>query len=206
MANQKPPGKKSASKMSPGYEIRVSGQYYARDPNTSVKSIKVYKPESFVFPKIVSYKKGMKKEVTEHEDGSTTSKVVPDVVKANAANVSLHLIKNYYIKDRLSEKYPDFVDVRTCSIFSKEETLIDPGETRDVTQQDVRDMTKAELLQYVTMNDITVSLSNYPDLGDAKNAVIQTMAQKKVDDVAAGNTSNMTEEELLLQEPTDLFS
>lgn len=186
----------------PGYEIKVSGQYYAMNPETSVKSIKTYKPEAFQFPKIVQYKKGMKKVVIENEDGSSTSKVVPDVVPANAANIALHLIKNFHITPRLETLYPDFLSVRTCSIFSKEEIQIPESEA---SEKDVKNMDKAELLQYVAINDLNIVFTNYADLGDARNAVVLALRQKRADDVLAGKTPGMTEEEALLQEPTNLF-
>lgn len=206
MADKKtPPQKKDADNMAPGYEVTVSGQYYSVNENGN-KSPKTYKPQKFQFPKIVSYKKGVKKEYTEHEDGSKTSRVVPDVVPANALNIALHLVKNFHIIPRLKQEYDDFAGLRTCAIFSKEEILIDTTKIKDVSEKDIQNMDEAEIRQFVTINDITVSFSNYSDIADLKNAVIQAMAQKNMDASSRGVGAEMTEEELLLQEPKSLFS
>ena len=165
----------------------------------------MYKPESFKFPKIVKYKQGNKRIETQ-SNGKAFSKVVPDIVEANALNVGLHLIKNFHIVDRLKEKYTDFVALRTCEIFSKDKIEIDASLDKDLTNTPIKGMTKSELLQFVTLLDLNVTLEGFGDLGDMKMAVQRAYTQKKDADKKAGIGPQVSEEDELLKEPQlDIF-
>lgn len=182
-----------------GYAVEVTGQYYGRN-EAGVKSLKFYKKERFLFPEIVTYS-ASKESVERIINGMARSVSVPKVERANALRVCLFLIKNYYIEDRLKEKYADFVSVRTIEIFSKEELMIDADLDTDLAKKPIKEMTKSELAQTVTIHDLNITLANYADLGDMKLAVEHAIKQKGTDDVAAGKTEAMSEEAELLTEP-----
>lgn len=182
-----------------GYAVEVTGQYYGRN-EAGVKSLKFYKKETFLFPEIVTF--SASKEMVDVEvDGMVRSVGVPKVERANALHVCLHLIRRYYIEDRLKEKYPDYVGIRTVEIFSKEKIDIEADQFQDITKKPIKEMTKSELAQIVTIHDLNIILSNYADLGDMKLAVEHAIKQKHTDDVAAHKTNAMSKEEELLQEP-----
>lgn len=182
-----------------GYAVEVTGQYYGRN-EAGVKSLKFYKKEKFLFPKIVTFS-ASKESVERVVNGMARKVSIPKVERANALRVCLYLIKNYYIEDRLKEKYVDFVSVRTIEIFSKEEVDIEGDLDTDLSKKPIKEMTKSELAQMVTLNDLSITLSNYADLGDMKLAVQHAISQKGTDDIAAGKTEAMSEEAELLTEP-----
>ncbi|MEE9528825.1 MAG: hypothetical protein V3V88_02100 [Dehalococcoidia bacterium] len=180
-----------------GYEVTVEGQYYSNGPN---KPLKFYSKEKFIFPEIITFVDG-KKQIERIVNSTAKSVWVPNVRRANALQVCLGQIKNFLIEDRLKEKYADFVSVRTINIFSKEEINIEAAKYQDVTTKAIKDMTKSELSQTIAIQDLNIVLSNYADLGDMKNAVKQAIQQKNTDDIAAGKTEEMSEDEKLLLEP-----
>jgi len=184
----------------PGYAVEVEGQYYSRDVNTGLKNQKFYKKEKFFFPKIVTFVEG-KKKIERIIDGTAKTVWVPNVKRANALKVCLHLIKNFHIDDRLREKYPDFMGTRSIEIFSKEEVDISEDVGLDFAKKVIKDMTKSELAQTIAINDLNITLKNYIDLGDMKIAVSKALKKRDADDKAAGKTAGMTEEEKLLLEP-----
>ncbi len=187
----------------PGYRIWVTGQYYAVTDSGN-KSLKFYKPVSFDFPQVVSYVQGNKyqtKMVMDAEKGlieapDTSKPAVPNVLKANANNVALHLIRRFYLEDYLKDTHEGFVKIRTCEIFKREHIKIDPKEVADVSTQSIQDMKRSELAQYILINDIGVTLDMYGDLADAKNAVENAMAKVQVEEVQpvpAGQVDPMAE-------------
>lgn len=178
MTKQKP----TTAETRDGYEVGVSGVYYSLDQSTGIKTKKFYKNEAFRLPKIIKYKQGMKKITITQDDGTVIEKVVPDMIESNSLTCALHIIRRYHIEERLKEKYPDYIGVHTCEIFSKEKIKINIDELRDVESTPIKDMTLSELLQFVTLSDINVILGDYADLGDKKIAVQRALAQKKKDD------------------------
>jgi len=191
-----------SKKTKTGYAIEVSGQYHSLNRENGVKSPRVYKPQKFIFPEFVLYKHGMKTKTIEQEDGATREVSVPNIVKAHILNVSLSVIKNFYIVPRLKDEYPDFNGLRTCAIFSKEEIEIDDATAQSVIDKPIKAMTESDLLQYVTIRDIPVTLSSFVDLADKKAAVEQAEMQQKIDNEIAGKAKPLTEEEKLLQKPS----
>lgn len=178
----------------PGYEIKVTGEYYLKDPNTGMKSIKQFKAETFYLPEIVTYVEGREK-LEKVIDGRSVTTTIPKRVKGNASRVGLHIIRRYYIESVLKEKYPGFTGVKTCEIFNKKKVGIDPHTISNLDGKPIQDMTEAELKQFVMLSDINLVLSQYGDLGDKKNAVERALQKKKQEDIAAGKTEAMTREE-----------
>ena len=182
----------------PGYEITVQGVYISLNLDNGVKTKRFYGPEIFEFPQIVSYKEGRKEETVQtREDGSVITRNVPKIVRANVSkgNVARHLIRTYYLNDRLKASKPDFISVQTCEIFSKEKKDV---ESRDISDVSIKDMTASELNQFVVMSDINVIISDYHDLADKKIAVQRAAKQKKKDDIAAGKEIEEESDEDLL--------
>ena len=176
----------------PGYKIKVTGEYFSKDPNTGMKAIKFYEAEEFTLPEIVTYVEG-RKSIEKVINGRGVKSTVPNVKKGNASRVGLHVIRRYFIEDALKAKFPDFTGVRTCSIFNRVKVMMPPQKPLKPT--DIQDMSSTELKMFVTLNDINIMLSSYGDLGNQKNAVIKAYQQKKKDDVAAGKTAALTKDE-----------
>jgi hypothetical protein len=180
----------ATKKTVPGYEVIVSGTYICTN-EFGIKSKKFYKNEIFRLPEVVSYKNGMK-EIEETINGELKRKVVPNIIRENASryNVALCVIRRYYIDERLKEKYPDFVSTKLCEVFSKEPIEMEVGEGGEVADKPIKDMTLSELKQFVDINDLSVILSDYYDLGDKKQAVMQDVERKHKDDISAGKANN----------------
>lgn len=183
-----------------GFKITVQGQYYAADQTTGRPSQKFYKGEVFEFPAIVTYVAGKKKVTKKTPDGRELSVAVPDIKKAHIKRVGLHLITRYYIEERLREKYDDFVSVRRCEVFKKEAFQMDP-ETSTLSPSNIPNMRASDLLQFIAIHDLTVTLSNYFDLGDKKLAVEESYREKKRGDIAAGVADAASQETVDMTDP-----
>ena len=186
-----------------GYKITVSGEYFSKDLNTGVKSVKYYDDMVFELPEIVSYVEG-REEVEKIVDGRAVTTSRPKVIKGNASRCGLHVIRRYHIEHTLkdSKKFPDFTGVKTCRIFSKERIMIAPQ--KELTPSGILKMTESEIRQFVMLNDINLELSQFGDFGDMKNAVIRAYNQKIVDDKAAGKTADTAKEDLALSPSIDM--
>lgn len=194
-------------KQVPGYEVCVTGVYIHMNEN-GIKTKKFYQKECFNLPEIATYKNGMK-EIETVVDGEPKIKIIPNIIKENVSrgNVALHMIRRFYIEERLKEKFPDFVSVKLCEVFSKEKIMMDVDKAGDIMTKPIKEMTLSELRQFVTLNDIGVILSDYNDLGDQKMAVMRAQEQKHKDAVAAGKEQGATaEDELLKESESSLFS
>lgn len=184
-----------------GYRITVKGQYYAVEPNSGLKTLKFFEKESFDFPEIVEYKDGMKKEEREVGNGQTLKVSVPDIKKAHINRVALHVIRNYYIAERLREKHADFNGVREVKIFSKEPVEIDISDSSRLAPKNIHNMAESELLQFIAVHDLNVSLNSYHDLGDKKLAVTESYEEKVKSDIAAGKSAALSADEIALTDP-----
>ncbi len=200
------------AKTVPGYEVAVTGQYIATNEH-GVKTKKFYKKESFTLPEISAYKNGMKSEIytVENPDplGEPIKKKreVPNIIRENTSrgNVALHMIRRFYIEDRLKEKYEDYVAVKTCEVFSKEKIDIPVNEAGDIESKPIKDMTLSQLKQYVDLMNLQVILSDYYDLGDKKMAVEHALQKKRAADAKLGQSQLSKEEELLREPESPLF-
>ncbi len=184
-------------KMVPGAVIKVQGTYISLNATTGIKTKSHYPLQTFHFPMIIKYREGSKKEEKVLSDGRVVSKTVPKMIKANITkhNVARHILLRYkMLEDRLKEKLPDFMGVHTCEVFSKEEKEI---EYRDPDSLVINDMTASELNHFVINNDITVILSDYYELADKKIATQKAYDQKKKDEIAAKQSEETEEDELL---------
>lgn len=183
----------------PGYKITVEGQYYAIDSNTGNKTLRFFKNESFEFPEYVRYKAGMKKIKRDVGNGQTINVVVPDIQKSHIKRVALHLIKTYYLKGRMESKYTDYSSAREVRIFAKEpvDVVVPPS-------SDIHNMEEADLLQFVALHDLNMSLSGYQDLGDKKLAVESAYGQKKQADQAAGKVKAVSDMDINMTDPDDV--
>jgi len=195
---------KSKPKKVKGYKVTVKGQYYAVDPNSGLKTIKFFEKESFDFPEIVEYKDGMKKEKRDMGNGNTLDVAVPNIKKAHINRVALHVIRNYYIGERLKEKHADYNGVREVKIFAKEPVEIDVSEGSSLSPKNIHNMLESELLQFIAVNDLNVTLNSYHDLGDKKLAVKDAYDEKVKSDLAAGKARGLSDEEIALTDPNEL--
>lgn len=183
---------KTKEKSVSGYTIKVTGEYFSKDAQTGAKAIKFYEAEEFILPEIVTYVEG-RKSIEKIVNGRSVKSTVPNVKKGNASRVGLHIIRRYFIEDALKAKYPGFTGVRTCELFSRVACKI--PEQAPLEPSDIQEMTASQLKQFIALNDINIVLSGYSDLPSQKAAVIRGYAQKKKDDVAAGKTDAITQEE-----------
>jgi len=177
----------------PGYELKVSGEYFSKDVNTGQKSIKQFKAKTFELPEIVTYVEG-RKSIEKIINGRSVRSTVPNIKKGNASRVGLHIIRRYYLDSILREEFPEFTGVRTCQIFSKTKIKMKPQ--KKFKDSEIQNMAESDLKQFIILNDVNIVLSQYGDLGDMKNAVIMAYKQKKIDDKAAGITPDMDQDAL----------
>ena len=189
-----------------GYEIKVVGEYYSKDPNTGQKSIKQFGPLAFEFPEIVTYVEG-RKSIEKIINGRSTKSSIPNVKQGNASRVGLHVIRRYYVEHVLkedAEKYPGYTGIRKVEVFSKEAIKVAPP--KKLTAKDIQKMPESELRQFILLNDINIVLAQYGDLGDKKNAVVAAYKQKLKDDKAAGLTPELSKDQADLLPADELFA
>lgn len=191
----------STGKKVPGWRITVQGQFRTLDPNTGLRGKRFFKDESFDFPEFVSYRAGFKEEKYTTEDGRLIKNVKPDIQRAHIKRVGLHIIQRYYIDERLKEKYPEFTSVRECKIFSKEPIEIEESSFTALNPKNIASMSESELLMFVAMNDLNISLTEFHDLGDKKLAVQDAFQTKLAEDKAAGRLKPKSVEEENLTDP-----
>jgi len=160
---------KKAVKTVKGYKITVRGQYRSR--SEAGVSIKFFEPLTFTLPEFSEYKNGQKWKKHKTPDGIEKRISVPNIVRQNTINCANHMIQRYYLIPVLKEKYPDFVSLRTCEIIEKKKVKVDGDLARSITKMPIEDMNESQLLLFVAMHDIIVTMDIYPDLGDKRIAV-----------------------------------
>jgi len=158
-----------------GFAVTVQGQYYSRSPQGKV--IAFYGPETFLLRKKETYTEGRKwkktivKSQREGEPDKEIKESVPNIVTMPTTKCALHVVRRYHLEPRLKEKLPDYAGVRTCEITKFAAVQLKPTEGRDLDKLKIQDMTESELLQFIAINDMKLTLSSFRDLATKKHAV-----------------------------------
>lgn len=159
-----------------GYKIVVEGQYYSMGDGSGKKPLKQYPKQTFYLPETVTYREGNTfRKIKVDGEWVDTAEVIPKILRVNAKKVALHIIRRYHLEFKLKESLEDFTGIRSCSVFSIEECMIDQD---DFLKKDINDMSEAELTQFVAVRDLNVYLTMYGDLPSKKDAVKQAYKLK----------------------------
>jgi len=156
----------------PAYEVTVKGQYYASSGRD--RFLKTYGPEKFLLPEVVEIVTG-RKEVKKKVEGQQVKRF--EIVKSrlNALRCAQHVIQRQLLPDRLSEKHPACVSFRTCSIVASVRVMVNPSELSifSTNAKSVDEMSLSELSQYCRIHALSVPVSSFKDVKDARRAVME---------------------------------
>lgn len=185
-----------------GYEIKVKGQYFARDGKD--RTIRFYGPLTFYLPEVVEYVAGRKQIVHKSPEGVVRKETIPLLKKANGIKIARFMIKNYFLGPALKDLHEDYIKYRTYEIVSKKKVKL-TGKLlpKSLSPKNIDSMGECDLLQFCAIQDLKVVLTNYSDLADRKMAVTQAykakQAQKKELKKATAGSGDED-----LNEPTDV--
>jgi hypothetical protein len=162
-----------------GYEITVSGQYYAAQDRSKV--IRVFSNEKFFLPEYSTIKTGfMWKEVKLGPNTPPVKRAVPKMEKVNSLQWASHLVQRYYLPARLAAKYPDFTRFRTCTITNTKRVTKEVSIADDLREENIPNMTLEQLRTLCTVKAMPIPLDDFADITEARAAVQDELQNLKL--------------------------
>lgn len=178
------------TKMIPGYEFVVRGQYYSAKGRE--RKLKSFGPFTFFLPETVEVVTG-RAIVTKKVDGKPVKSSEQIISKLNAVRCANHVIQRQLLPVKLAEKHPDATTFRTCRIISTKRVLRPETDFINLADRDVMAMSIPELKQFCKLKGLDVQPTAFSDVEDARLAVqdeLMLIAMSATpEDAPAGDTT-----------------
>lgn len=197
-----------AKQLQSGYEVIVTGQYYAAQDRSKV--IRAFGPETFFLPETMTLKTGYVYQEKKIAEGHTIKRAVPKMEKVNSLKWAMHIVQRYLLPARLAEKHKDFVRFRTCTITNTKHVTKEVDPSTDLREENIQNMTLEQLRTLCTIKAVPIPIDDFADIAEARKAVQDELQNLKLAEkksrtapVETAEEAETAEDELPLESSAD---